>query len=201
MRASPVAVFEWPVHEPKLAELQHSGVARLVLVDDGTEPPVSDDCCQDWMWRSGGEREMRLRLQQLALRSCEHGHSRPVIDSIGMLRVGVRSVHLPDKERLLVAALLEDFGANVPRDDLIRAAWPDGVSSINILTSRISALRSRLRWLGLQVVHTSSGGYSLQAAPVTGGGAGGTGGSEGFEDEIPEAALVRGSQDRYSPYR
>lgn len=152
-------LVEWPAQQALLADLERSGVPRLVVVDDGSQPPLSADCCQDWMWRSGGDQEMRLRLQQLSLRAFDHGHGRPEIDAVGMLRVGLRSVHLPAKERALAAALLRDFGRPVLRDELIRAAWPEGIARANVLASRISALRSRLAWLGLGIRGSSLTGY------------------------------------------
>ena len=182
-------VVEWPARRDALAELEESAVPRLVVVDDGSEPPVSADCCQDWMWRSGGEREMRLRLQQLSLRAVEHGHGSPELDALGMLRVGLRSVHLPAKEHALAAVLLEHLGRPVLRDDLIGAAWPEGISRPNVLASRISALRSRLAWLGLEIRGSSATGYCLQTATPTVDSAG------GFEDELSSAGwngTVRG---------
>lgn len=180
-------IVRWPAQQASLAELQRCGVARLIVVDDGAEPPVGADCCQDWMWRSGGEGEMRLRLQQLSLRALEHGRGWPQIDAVGMLRVGLRSVHLPAKERTLAALLLREFGRPVLRDELIRAAWPKGIAGPNVLASRISALRSRLAWLGLEIRGSSSTGYFLctsHSLSDTGG----------FEEELSSAAWADGGR-------
>ncbi|MDP9388321.1 MAG: winged helix-turn-helix domain-containing protein [Actinomycetota bacterium] len=172
-------VVSWPADRAELAALQGSSVPRLVVVDDGSDPPVSADCRQDWMWRSGGEREMRLRLQQLSLRALEHRHAKPELDELGMLRVGLRSVHLPAKEQALAALLLREFGRPVLRDELIRAAWPEGITRPNVLATRMAALRSRLVWLGLEVQGSSATGYCLRpTATVENGDAG------GFEDEL-----------------
>lgn len=179
----------WPDDEAALPRLRASGVPRLVVVEDGAEPPVSADCCQDWMWRSGGEREMRLRLQQLSLRALEHGHGRPELDSLGMLRVGLRSVHLPAKERALATILLQHFGHPVPRTDLVEAAWPEGITRPNVLASRISALRARLHWLGLEVRGSSATGYCLRSSGVAADVDGG-----GFEDELPGVEFARRSR-------
>lgn len=188
-RATRARIVVWPGDERALPELRESGVPRLVVVEDGVEPPVSADCCQDWMWRSGGEREMRLRLQQLSLRALEHGHGQPDLDDLGMFRVGLRSVHLPAKERALAAMLLEHFGCPVGRDDLIRAAWPEGITRPNVLASRISALRARLHWLGLEIRGSSAAGYCLRSTTEAADGGG------GFEDELPQAEWAGPSSD------
>jgi hypothetical protein len=175
----------WPDDGAALPQLRESGVPRLVMVEDGAEPPVSADCCQDWMWRSGGEREMRLRLQQLSLRALEHGHGQPELDALGMFRVGLRSVHLPAKERALAAILLQHFGHPVARDVLVEAAWPEGITRPNVLASRISALRARLLWLGLEIRGSSATGYCLRSSGVAPDVDGG-----GFEDELPGVELA-----------
>ena len=175
-------VVEWPAQRAALETLESAGVPRLVVVDDGSEPPVSADCCQDWMWKSGGPREMRVRLHQLALRVLGHGHGQPELDALGMLRVGLRSVHLPGKEQALAAALLARFGHPVLREDLIRAAWPGGINRPNVLASRISSLRSRVAWLGLEIHGSSATGYCLRTTAPAPAGAGG-----GFEDELTPA--------------
>lgn len=184
-RATSARIVAWPAERSAMAELRAAGVPRLVVVDESAEPPVSGDCCQDWMWRSGGEREMRLRLQQLSLRALEHGHGRPELDALGMLRVGLRSVHLPAKERALAVVLLASFGRPVFRDELITAAWPAGIARPNVLASRISALRSRLAWLGLEIHGSSTTGYCLRTAAVPEDDGG------GFEDELASARWGR----------
>ena len=147
--------------------MEKSQIHRLVVVDDGADPPESNDCCQDWMWRSGDEREMRLRLHQLSLRGLEHGHRKPEIDAWGMLRVGLRSIYLPAKQHALAAVLVRGFGRPVERDDLIRAAWPKGIDRPNMLASRISSMRPRLRWLGLEIrTSRAAASYWMCTAPT-----------------------------------
>lgn len=175
-------IVEWPAQRDVLRQLEEAGVPRLVLVADGGEPPVTGDCCQDWMWRSGDEREMRLRLHQLSLRVLDHGHARPEVDALGMLRLGSRSVHLPAKERALAAVLLESFGRPVLREELVRAAWPEGIARSNVLANRIASLRTRLSWLGLEINGSSATGYCLRTtarAPDSQ--------ANGFEDELASA--------------
>jgi len=172
-----VRVIEWPRQRDLLEGEAERPV--LVLVDDDAVPPTPEHCCHDWMWRSGGEVELRARLHQLSLRALRHGQNAPTLDEYGTLRLGLRTVQLPPKERLIVEALLRRLGESVPRDELVAAAWPGGVSSPNTVASRISQTRARLRWLGLEIVGLADGSYRLQAAA-----AGVTGDTRGAEDDV-----------------
>ena len=179
----PVRILEWPREMQALEALAGGTTPRLLLVDEGSEPPVGGDCCQDWMWKTGEEREMRMRIWQLSLRSLAHGHERPRIDDIGMLHVGLRSVHLAPRERAIAAVLLEQFNDVVPAGHLVAAVWPDGISGANALASRVSALRSKVAWIGLEVRGSSTKGYTLCATDVTVPGDD----PPGFEDELDAA--------------
>lgn len=159
----PVRIVAWPAERADVADLAATGIPRLLVVDAGTEPPVNADCCQDWMWRSGGEDELRVRIRQLALRALEHGHARPRLDGLGILHVGLRSVALPPKEQALLGELLEHFNGPVERDTLVRAAWPAGIARESTLGQRISKLRARLAWLGLEIIVLPGARYALRA--------------------------------------
>lgn len=63
-----------------------------------------------------------------------------VVDALGQLHVGLRSVPLPPKEQALAALLLCDFGRPVQREALVRAAWPDGTTRVDMLASRLSTM-------------------------------------------------------------
>lgn len=178
-----VRILQWPAERAAVADLVESGIPRLLIVDAGAEPPVGADCCQDWMWKEGGEAELRLRLRQLALRALGHGRGRPFLDPLGILHVGLRSIPLPPKEQALVAVLLERFNEAVRRVDLVRAAWPDGISSDNALAQRLSKLRSRLSWVGLEIILLPGNRYSLRAK-LSGDGDGRAQAPHGFEDTL-----------------
>ncbi|MEW6471786.1 MAG: winged helix-turn-helix domain-containing protein [Actinomycetota bacterium] len=166
-----------------MADLVESRIPRLLVVEAGAEPPVGADCCQDWMWKDGGEAELRLRLRQLALRALDHGRCRPYLDPLGILHVGLRSIPLPPKEQALVSVLLERFNEAVRRVDLVRAAWPDGINSDNTLAQRLSKLRSRLSWVGLEIILLPGNRYSLRAK-LAGDGDGPAQTCGGFEDAL-----------------
>jgi hypothetical protein len=165
----PVRILQWPAERAAVAGLAATGVPRLLVVETGSEPPVGADCCQDWMWRGGGHDELRLRLRQLTLRAMEHGHGRPKLDGFGILHVGLRSVPLPPKEQALARVLLQHFNQAVPREALVRAAWPQGIARESTLGQRISKLRGRLSWLGLEIIVLTDGRYALRAQRGTDG--------------------------------
>lgn len=188
--AGGVAVVVWPAQRDIWAGLLEAGTPRLLLVEEGAVPPVGADCGQDWMWRSGDERELRIRLRQLSLRALGHDAARPYVDSLGLVHVGLRSVPLPPKERVLVATLLDRFGEVVPREDLVAAAWPGGIRIPNVLASRISSLRSRLACVDLEIVGSNRAGYALRAmAPMTAA----TDVPGGFDDELEGATRLLGT--------
>jgi len=184
--AGPVRIIAWPDDSGLVEALMCSPTPRLVLVEPGCEPPGGGDCCQDWMWRNGTEDEMRIRIRQLSLRAVVHGHVKPYIDDLGLLHVGLRWVRLAPKEQALAAALLKRFNAVVPVDDLIRAAWPEGIRRPNVLAVRMSALRARIAWVGLEISGTSGKGY-LMAVNTS---AAGSEELTGFEDELESVALL-----------
>lgn len=181
-----VRVVEWPAQRDLLEGEAESPV--LIIVDDGADPPTPEHCCHDWMWRSGGQVELRTRLHQLSLRALRHGQNAPTLDEYGTLRLGLRTVQLPPKERLIVEALLRRLGEPVPREELVASAWPDGITSANTVASRISQTRGRLRWLGLEIAGLPDGSYRLQASD-----AGVTGDTSGAEDDVHLAPRNRRS--------
>jgi hypothetical protein len=64
-RAQPaVELVQWPSKADRRAELARLGVPRLLVVQDGAEPPevVNDE---DWCWASSDERDVAVRLDHL----------------------------------------------------------------------------------------------------------------------------------------
>ena len=197
MASGDVRIIKWPAERDALAGLD-DGAPRLILVDDDSEPPEAADCCQDWMWRTGSERELRVRLRHLAQRALGHGQARPRVDDIGMIHVGLRSVHLAPKEAALARVLVERFDTVVSRQDLVRAGWPEGIQRANVLASRIAVLRTRISSLGLDIRVLSGRGYAMRARSLNGNGNGngnsnGNGNGAGFEDELDTRRLLEPS--------
>jgi two-component system OmpR family response regulator len=157
-----VELMRWPGDQGRLAVLRDQGVPRLLLVNEGTEPPVPTDCLEDWVAGDAAEAALDARRRALVARARAHGHRRPSIDSAGLLRHHDRWVSLSPVEQAFTAALLDRFGAVVPRDAVASRAWPDGAPSRNSLDALVMRLRRRLTPLGLEIRTVRSRGYVFQ---------------------------------------
>ncbi|MGO9874878.1 MAG: helix-turn-helix domain-containing protein [Acidimicrobiia bacterium] len=157
-----VELMRWPGDQRRLAVLRDQGVPRLLLVSEGTEPPVPTDCLEDWVAGDAAEAALDARRRALVARARSHGQ-RPAIDSSGLLRHHGAWVSLSPVEQALAAALLDRFGAVVPRDVVASRAWPDGPPSRNSLDALVMRLRRRLAPLDLEIRTVRSRGYVLQA--------------------------------------
>lgn len=155
-------ILVWPADSALLEQLADHRTPLLVLVEDGCEPPIAAECCQDWMWQSGSPHELRLRLRQLSLRALVHERTRPHIDASGMLHVGLRSVHLTTKEQRIAAVLLDRFNERVAAADLLAAGWPDRRPPTRMLAPRISVLRRRIAAVALELDGSLREGYVLR---------------------------------------
>lgn len=61
---SKVGLVRWPAQTLRRAELAEIGVPRLLIVDNGAEPPLVHDG-EDWCWVSADERDVATRLSHL----------------------------------------------------------------------------------------------------------------------------------------
>jgi two-component system OmpR family response regulator len=156
-----VELVRWPSDPQRLAGLRDSRVPRLLLVSDGSEPPVPSDCLEDWVGAGASESALEARCRALQARARAHA-ARPVIDSDGLLRHHDIWVSLSPVEQALTRELLERFDAVVPRDVLAGRAWPDGAPTRNALDVHVLRLRRRLAPLGLEIRTVRSRGYLLQ---------------------------------------
>lgn len=185
-------MLRWPEEEGRRSRISLAGEPRLLLVPDGEEPPPVADCLEDWIRVPAAEKEVRARVDALAVRSQAHradhagngngtgngvgangngnGHSgqapsAPDLDDFGVLRVNGAWVALPPLEARLADALLERLGAVTSRDVLIRAGWPSGAPGRNALDVHVLRLRRRLTPVGLAIRTVRSRGYLMEAAP------------------------------------
>ena len=159
-----VTLLRWPDEDARRARLSVAGDPRLLLVEDGQDPPPLSDCLEDWIRVPAAEGDVRARVDALALRSQAHRHDAPGLDVHGVLRFGGRWVALPPLEARLTDALVSRFGAVASRDALVRAGWPDGAPGRNALDVHVLRLRRRLWPLGLAIRTVRSRGYLLERA-------------------------------------
>jgi DNA-binding response OmpR family regulator len=157
-----VEVLRWPQDEARLAELRAMSVPRLLLVENGVDPPVTSDCFEDWLFAGATERELDLRRRALSARA-EQKAARPLLDGDGLLHHRDAWVSLSPVEQLLVSALLDRFGAVVTRDLMADRAWPHGAPTRNALDVHVLRLRRRIAPIGLEIRTVRSRGYLLQS--------------------------------------
>lgn len=142
-----------------------AGDPRLLLVENGADPPPVRDCLEDWIRVPAAEADVRARVEALSHRSQAHCHDAPGLDVHGVLRFGGRWVALPPLEARLAEALVARFGAVASREALVRAGWPDGAPGRNALDVHVLRLRRRLVPLGLAIRTVRSRGYLMETSP------------------------------------
>jgi len=153
----------WPAERERRERLQASNLPRLLLVEDGTVPPASDDCLEDWLRVPVDDTELRTRTANLERRSLLHERTEPLLDDDSVLRHRESWVALPPVEARLMAAMLDRLGAVVARDALARAGWPNGAPGRNALDVHVLRLRRRVAPLGLVIRTVRSRGYLLES--------------------------------------
>ena len=158
-----VIVVRWPTERERRAELQRQGRPRLLLVEDGAEPPEPEDCHEDWLRVPAPDADLRARVAALELRCGWHDRSAPMLDQDGVLHHREAWVALPPVEARLMTALLERPGAVVSRDVLARSGWPLGAPGRNALDVHVLRLRRRVDPLGMVIRTVRSRGYLLES--------------------------------------
>src|SRR5687767_10655034 len=68
-----VALVRWPTEDEKRAELALGSVPRLLLLEDGAEPPDDSDCLEDWVRLPASEVDLHARIVGLTRRADRHG--------------------------------------------------------------------------------------------------------------------------------
>jgi len=160
-----VVLLRWPLEHDRRDELQRAGQPLLLLVEDGTAPPVAASDLEDWIRLPAHDGDLQARVEGLRARAAR-GLAAPELDLDGVLRLDGRWVSLPPVEGRLTAALLDRFGAVVSRDSLARAGWPDGAPGRNALDVHMLRLRRRVAPLALAIRTVRSRGYLLERTSV-----------------------------------
>lgn len=161
-----VVLVRWPRERQRRDDLIAEGRLRLVLVEDGNEPPVSDDLDEDWIRVPASDSDVQFRIEGLRRRSAAKESVVPELDPDGLLRHEGRWVSLPPVEARLMASLLDRFGAVVSREQLAKTGWPRGAPGRNALDVHMLRLRRRIAPVGLAIKTVRSRGYLLEADSV-----------------------------------
>lgn len=164
--ATDIDVVTWPDQATRLAELREAGLPRLILVEGSGLPLVTSDPLEDWIRVPADADDLALRVETLRRRVDESHELRPEMDEAGLVRFGSEWVALPPVEARIVAALVNQWGAVVSREELGKQGWPDdSVNGRNALDVHITRIRKRLLGSGMALRTVRSQGYLLEAAP------------------------------------
>ena len=155
-----VVVLVWPEQEERRAQLEHAGTPRLLLVEQGIDPPAGESCLEDWVRLPVADADVRARLASLASRAARHP-TQPTVDVNGRLMHHGAVVHLSPLEHRLAALLIDQLENSVSNEELIRSARLEG--NEGTLRVHISRLRRRLAPLGLAITSVYGYGYVLRA--------------------------------------
>ncbi len=64
-----VVVLSWPQEEAEAARLGRLRIPRLLLVEAGCAPPVTEDVLEDWVRLPLDDRDVKVRLATLRRRA------------------------------------------------------------------------------------------------------------------------------------
>ena len=155
-----VVVLRWPEQRDEVSRLDQLGVARLLLLDDESEPPALDSCLQDWVRLPASDADVRARLRALEHRMQTH-HTPPTVSEHGEFRHRGKALFLSLLDQRIAEALVSQFGQIVRDDQLLHYVWPEGATQ-QALRVHISRLRRRVAPLGLTITSVRSCGYAMR---------------------------------------
>src|SRR5687768_9253811 len=81
-----VVLVQWPAEAGRRERLAEAGVARLLLVDVGSDPPLVLDALEDWVRVPADDRDVRARMEALVARAAARRPPLPSLDADGVLR-------------------------------------------------------------------------------------------------------------------
>jgi hypothetical protein len=158
---APVLVW-WPDEVEKLAELRDARRPRLIVVQEGAEPPISGDPLEDWV-RASDTASLPDRVATLMARAGLITYA-PSLDPGGVLRVGSQWTLLSEYDVEMARPLVDAFGSVVAYADMVgdvvAGREASGTASA-VLRRRVARLRNRVRRVGLDVRVVRNRGYVL----------------------------------------
>lgn len=157
-----VELLQWPRDAELREVLARAGIARLLIVEAGADPPDDLGIDEDWVRPPADERELATRANRLRRISTRLDTETPILDDNRVLHRGGTTVVLSRSEATVVRILLDSVGTVVPRETLARELWPDddspGPRAIDAIVYR---LRRRLAGLHLCIRSARSRGFVI----------------------------------------
>lgn len=157
-----VQLLRWPEHRQKRAWCQARGLPRVLVVDLGHPPPITD-MYEDWVRAGTAPEDVHLRRQTLA-RRVEDLNS-PQIDLSGVLVYRGNCMTLSPTQTELTRYMIGQFGQVVSRSALASRLNGDNEDPKrrNVLDLHIGRLRRRIAPLGLSIRTVWGCGYVLES--------------------------------------
>ena len=142
-----VELVRWPSDPQRLADLRDQGVPRLLLVTDGSEPPVPSDCLEDWV--AAGAPNPPSTLGGVPSKP---GPAPTELDPRSMTTdccvTTTRGCRCHRSSSRSPGHCSTGSVRSCPADMLAGRAWPDGAPTRNALDVHVLRLRRRLVPLG-----------------------------------------------------
>ena len=154
-------MVRWPLEQEMRSSLASEGRPRLLLLEDGP-PPVVTDPLEDWIRLPADDSEMWARVE--SLRQRWEAPRKPRLDENGVLTWGDRWVALSPIEARLTAVMLEKFSSMVSPHSLVVATKGTDDVRRNSLDVQLHRLRRRLAPIGLVIRTVRKRGYVLEAS-------------------------------------
>jgi hypothetical protein len=151
-----VVVVCWPQERAEVDRLARARIPRLLLVEPGCPPPVTEDVLEDWVRLPLDDAELKARLATLRRRA-EMLLAVPQLDRHGRLLFGEQWIELTPIEERLLARLVHHFDDVVGGVELLSAGWPDHQPTANAVRVTMHRLRRRLRPLALELRRVGDG--------------------------------------------
>jgi len=162
IRKSDVVFVRWPAQADLRSRYQLEGIPRLLVVEGGAVPPVSNDPIEDWARQPISRVDLDARVN--ALQNRFDSRRVPRIDSAGILRFGSHSITISTTQAQLMALLVDRFGEVVYRNEFTNyLATRATTLTRNSLDLHIMRLRRRLQSIDLSIRTVWGRGYILEA--------------------------------------
>ncbi|MCX5612946.1 MULTISPECIES: winged helix-turn-helix domain-containing protein [unclassified Streptomyces] len=136
---------------------------RLLVVEAGAQPPISNDPVEDWVRPPVSRDDLEARVT--VLQSRFDSNRVPTIDSTGTLSFGHHSITVSTTQTELMRLLVDRFGDVVHRSEFVqRFALQTLTLNRNALDLHIMRLRRRLLPIELSIRTVWGRGYMLENA-------------------------------------
>lgn len=162
-RNSDVVFVRWPAQADLRTRCWKDGVPRLLVVEGGAQPPISNDPVEDWVRPPVSHDDLAARVKALQRRF--DSRRVPAIDPTGALTFGRHAITISNTQAELMRLLIDRFAEVVYRIEFVDClAVRIPTLNRNSLDLHVMRLRRRLLPIGLSIRTVWGRGYMLEYA-------------------------------------